>query len=274
MIARLDWKGHLLEVDLSAGQPVVIPIDPHGEQAAFFIDKPARARPLRSGDYVGDIHQGGSCNAEVIELAPHCHGTHTECIGHIHPQRHTVQQTIYTGPVLARLVSCTGTRAAQSAENYPVLLQADELMMTRRELQEIIQDFQPMGIEALLIRTRPNGPDKLSRDYSSMPSYPVLSSEAMHWLSVQPLKHLLLDTPSLDRGDDQGRMANHHTWWGLDATVPENNTDATRRSVTEMIYVPDSIADGLYWLHIELSPLVSDATPSRPVLYPVETAQA
>ena len=29
----------------------------------------------------------------------------------------------------------------------------------------------------------------------------------------------------------------------------------------------------LPWLHIELSPLVPDATPNRPVLYPVEPVQ-
>jgi kynurenine formamidase len=272
MIARLDWKGHLLDVDLSAGRAVSIPIDPHGPQAAFYAVQPARARPLQSGSYIGDMSRGGSCNAEVIELAPHCHGTHTECIGHIQPQRRTVQQTIYAGPVLARLVTVSGTRASQSMENYPVLLQADEPVITRKELQSIIRDFQPMDIGALLIRTEPNGTDKLVRDYSASPQYPVLSSEAMHWLSVQPLRHLLVDTPSLDRGDDQGRLANHRTWWGLDATVPEDNTDASRRSVTEMIYVPDSMTDGLYWLNIELSPLVSDATPSRPVLYPVEEA--
>ena len=46
--------------------------------------------------------------------------------------------------------------------------------------------------------------------------------------------------------------------------------DKRRRSLTEMIYVPDGIPDGLYWLHLELAPLVSDATPSRPVLYPLE----
>ena len=46
--------------------------------------------------------------------------------------------------------------------------------------------------------------------------------------------------------------------------------DTSRRSATEMIFVPDGVPDGLYWLELGLSPLLSDATPSRPLLYPVE----
>jgi kynurenine formamidase len=269
MIARLQWKGHELEVDLAAGEPVAVPLDPHTGHPSFFMTEHARVRPLRSGLFLGDMSQGGSCNVEMFEMVPHCHGTHTECIGHAVPERRTVQSTIYQRPCAARLVTVAGIRASRTAESYPVEQQSDELLITRKELRAAVSDVVSIGVEALVIRTRPNDPGKLTRDYSKFSHFPVLSSEAMHWLAVQPLKHLLIDTPSLDRGDDQGRLANHRTWWGLDATVPEDDTDASMRSVTEMIYVPSRIRDGLYWLHIELSPLVSDATPSRPVLYPL-----
>jgi kynurenine formamidase len=274
MIARLQWKGRELEVDLAAGEPVAVPVDPNAGHPLFFVDQRARAKPLRAGLFLGDMGQGGTCNAEMIELAPHCHGTHTECIGHVVPERRTVQATIYQQPCAARLVTVSGTRASRTVESYPVVQEPDELLITRKELRAAVSDVVSIGVEALLIRTRPNDPDKLTRDYSRFAHFPVLSSEAMHWLAVQPLRHLLLDTPSLDRGDDRGRLANHRTWWGLDATVPEDNTDASRRSVTEMVYVPSRVRDGLYWLNIELSPLVSDATPSRPVLYPLTVMPA
>jgi kynurenine formamidase len=269
MIARLDWKGHDLEVDLAAGEPVAIPLDPHGPHPAFFANAPATARPLRTGAFLGDMRRGGSCNAEVIEVAPHCHGTHTECVGHVLPARRTVQDTIYRQPCLARLLTVSGTMAGHAEENRPVEPAREELLITRKELQEAEQGTQRAGVEALLIRTRPNEPEKAARDYSTDTRFPVLSSAAMHWIARRPLRHLLTDTPSLDHADDGGRLANHRTWWGLDGTAPQHDIDAGRRSVTEMIYVPDRIRDGLYWLHIELSPLVSDATPSRPVLYPV-----
>ena len=83
----------------------------------------------------------------------------------------------------------------------------------------------------------------------------------------------LLDTPSLDRAHDDGRLANHRNWWGMSGRPISGDLDAGSRSITEMIFVPDSLPDGLYWLNLELQPLVADAVASRPVLYPLEEQQ-
>jgi hypothetical protein len=40
--------------------------------------------------------------------------------------------------------------------------------------------------------------------------------------------------------------------------------DAT---ITEMIFVDDSIADGLYLINMQIASFESDASPSKPVLY-------
>ncbi len=74
----------------------------------------------------------------------------------------------------------------------------------------------------------------------------------------------------LDRTDDQGLLANHRCWWGMESKMTTGEFPPQRRSVTEMMYVPDEVADAYYWLNLELQPLVSDATSSRPVIYPVE----
>jgi len=42
------------------------------------------------------------------------------------------------------------------------------------------------------------------------------------------------------------------------------------RTVTEMIYVPDDLPDGRYVLDLQIAPFVSDAAPSRPILFPIE----
>jgi len=78
--------------------------------------------------------------------------------------------------------------------------------------------------------------------------------------------------PSLDIPRDEGKLANYRAWWGLDGRPAPPGFDPGRRSVTEMVFVPDELADGLYWLHLELAPLVGEATPSRPMLYPVTIA--
>lgn len=258
LTARVDWRGHVLEVDFSGGQVIGMELDPHGAQPSFFAGAPASARPLAVGNYIGDVRQGGSCNAEVVELIPHCHGTHTECRGHILDQPLRVQHTIYAEPCVARLVSLAPTAADGDAPQ----LEPDVAAVTGANAG------QP-GAEALVIRTLPNDVSKCSRDYARAAPYPVLGAAAMAELAASPLKHLLVDTPSLDPADDNGRLANHRTWWGMGDDRPPAGLDAGRRSVTEMVFVPNEIADGLYWLHLELSPLLGDATPSRPVLFPL-----
>ena len=42
--------------------------------------------------------------------------------------------------------------------------------------------------------------------------------------------------------------------------------------MTELAYVPDSAADGLYLLDLHVPAFAADAAPSRPVLYPLAEA--
>lgn len=252
----LDFGARRVRVDFSRPLPLAIPLDPHGRQPRFFTDEPARSEPMRSGDFTGSVRRGGSCNAEYVRLAPHGHGTHTEGIGHLLPSASPVLETVYPGPAGALLVSLRAGGANGTG-------------LTAADLRAHLDIGWVDGIEALVIRTLPNEPSKAWRDYSHA-TYPVFEPDAMDLLAGMPLKHLLIDAPSLDPAHDGGRLANHRRWWGLEGDAPRG-VEAHRRSVTEMIYVPDSIEDGLYWLHLELAPLVSDATPSRPVLYPLET---
>jgi kynurenine formamidase len=251
MKAELNIRGRRLVVDFSAGHSIAIPLDPHGAQPSFFTDQPATATPLESGDFFGKVAGGGSCNAEVLSFTPHCHGTHTECMGHITHDAGVVQEMIYPGPVVALLVSLAGD-PGQSIN------------------RDRVETAVNLGCEALVIRTLPNNAEKCSRNYADQPAYPVLPREAMLWLSNLSLKHLLIDTPSIDAADDGGVLANHRTWW-LPQKPPNRILDPARRSITEMIYVENDIPDGEYWLQLELSPIHSDATPSRPILYPMET---
>lgn len=261
MTAVVECQGRRYAVRFDAGQPIAMPLDPHGAQPAFFTTRPANARPLRSGTFVGSVAEGGSCNAETVELTPHCHGTHTECIGHITAERRLVQDTIYGQPTLARLVSLIPG---------PGPTRKDSPRFSRAALEDALDGGPDRRVEALIVRTLPNDPARMARDYLAAPDYPVFGPQAMAWLASLPLKHLLVDTPSLDVPHDEGRLANHRTWWGLGEQRPPEGIDPERRSVTEMVFIPDDVADGLYWMHLELSPLLGDATPSRPVLYPAK----
>jgi len=78
------------------------------------------------------------------------------------------------------------------------------------------------------------------------------------------IEHLLLDLPSVDRESDGGALAAHRAFWRY--------PDAPRMeaTITEFIYVPDAVVDGLYYLNLQVAPFENDASPSRPVLYPIE----
>lgn len=90
---------------------------------------------------------------------------------------------------------------------------------------------------------------------------------------ARDIEHLLVDLPSIDRTHDEGRLSAHRIFWGLPAgSTRYTQAQRPRASVTELIFVPDSIADGRYLLDLQIAPFLSDAAPSRPVLYRLQTA--
>jgi hypothetical protein len=114
--------------------------------------------------------------------------------------------------------------------------------------------------ESIIIRTLPNKEDKLHKNWSES-NWPQLDRRAAAWFAEEDVKNILIDLPSVDREMDGGKLLSHHAFW----QVPENpRFDA---SITEMIFVPDEIEDGLYLLELQFAPFENDASPSRPVLY-------
>ncbi len=75
--------GRRWRADLDAVVDLSIPLAFDGVQPRFFTDTAAVAEPLQAEGFSGSVSQGASCNCAVYTLAPHCHGTHTECVGHV-----------------------------------------------------------------------------------------------------------------------------------------------------------------------------------------------
>ena len=79
--------------------------------------------------------------------------------------------------------------------------------------------------------------------------------------------------PSIDREDDGGTVPNHHRFFGLEPGG-EPDEASRRRTITEMIDVPDGVDDGRWALSLRFGRLITDAVPSRPVLYRIEAVDA
>jgi len=266
-------------VDLSHAHDLSLAIDPQGEHPRFFTTDHASARPLQAGSFIGSIACGGPVNAEILEIIPHCQGTHTESVAHVTAGSASAYATAGGGdhgqqPATANqsllsavLISVPGTAVDATGEHYRLGALNNEPLLTCADLQRDVRLQAALEqADAVIIRSRPNPLSKRSRNYSELPWYPVLSAQAMDYLAALRLRHLLIDTPSLDRADDGGRVVNHKTWWGVQA---DGQIAHPQRLLTEMIYAHDDIADGLYLLDMQIAPLVSDAVPSRPVIFPL-----
>jgi arylformamidase len=267
----LEHAGQRFSVDGSGGISLAIPLDPHGAQPAHFGAPRARAEPLNSGGFVGDTRVGGSCNCEMVTLVPHCNGTHTEGPGHVARDRISIHDGALRPLYVAALVSVACMPAAGSGETADPPPQAGDRLVTARALAGALETITTMPIEALVVRTLPNTPEKRARDWMRPPLPPYFSLESMELLVARGIRHLLTDLPSVDRLLDEGKLAGHRLFFGMtpgsSAAADVGRPDAT---ITEMVYAPDSVPDGLYALSLQLASWVGDAAPSRPLLFPME----
>lgn len=99
---------------------------------------------------------------------------------------------------------------------------------------------------------------------------PFISMDAMRYIVSLGVEHLLIDLPSVDRLFDDGELNAHHIFWNMKPGGHGVEEDSKiNRTITEMIYVDDQISDGSYLLNLQIAPFVSDASPSRPLLFPL-----
>lgn len=216
---------------------------------AWYVEAP-KFEPVRTEHYTGSIAEGGSVNFRDIIFNPHGHGTHTECLGHITKTIHSINNTLQQYFFQATLISIKPRRVELENGEIDFVIQPDQL-----------KDLKLSG-DALIIRTLPNQEAKRHKNYSSSnPTYIDVAGAKI--LLEKGVKHLLLDLPSVDRESDNGELAFHHAFW----EVPENPN--FERTITELIYVENSIEDGDYILNIHLAPFENDAAPSRPLLYEI-----
>ena len=218
---------------------------------AWYVDFPA-FEPVRDSNWTGSVAEGGSVNFRNLYFNPHGHGTHTECLGHITPEIHSVNHKIDEVFYLAPLITVEPELVFQ--EDGTV-----DRVVTRASIGGRLDNIQA---EAVIIRTLPNDTGKKHNNYSGTnPAY--CSTDILPLLEDMGVKHLLIDTPSVDKENDGGKLAFLHGFWN----VPENPD--FERTITELIYVPENVEDGWYLLNIQTAPFENDATPSRPVLYKI-----
>jgi len=251
------------KVDLSKGLDISIPLNFNGEQPNTYGVEKAISKPYQHEKFIGDTREGGPCNFETYIFTPHCNGTHTECIGHITNKRVDVLRSLKEEFFPAALISIF---PENTNENYIPRLNKEDLVITKQALEDKLKIITPTFLKALIVRTLPNFENKKRKDYmQDLP--PFFSIEAMEYIVSLGVEHLFVDVPSVDRLLDEGCLSAHNIFW--ETKSKEFNPKTKQKTITEMIFVPDSIEDGRYLLNLQIPAFISDAAPSRPILYKI-----
>ncbi len=247
MKAIIEYNSRKIEVNISNPIDISIPIDVSKKNVnAWYVEDPKVFPENVEGENI-KVSEGAVVNFNNIHFNPHAHITHTECVGHITSEVHSVNQNLKYFIFLAELVTVV-------PEN-----DGEDFFISEKQLKTALKNKKR---DAIVIRTLPNLEDKKSMQYSNT-NPPYLLEEAAIYLREKGIKHLLIDLPSVDKEKDGGRLLAHNAFWNTAGEIRMNAT------ITEFIYVPNEVEDGEYLLNLMIAPFENDASPSKPVLYEV-----
>ncbi len=247
MIATVKHNSRNYKIDLSKPLDISIPLQGTDQNVSAWYLPPPTITPHEEEGFVGMVSAGASVNFNNIWFNPHSHVTHTECAGHITKQIHSINQNLKQFFFLAELITVAPEKMG------------DDFVVSKKQLQYALGNKKR---KAVVIRTLPNMENKKSTQYSHT-NPPYLQEEAVVFLRNKGVDHLLLDLPSVDREKDEGVLAGHHAFWDVHGSIRMQAT------ITEFIYVPNTITDGTYFLNLQVAPIENDASPSRPILYEI-----
>ncbi|MEM1323081.1 MAG: cyclase family protein [Bacteroidota bacterium] len=246
MLITLNHNNQSYQSNLAHPLNLAIPLREGPNTVNCFYAPLMETTPVVAGDFIGSTQAGGPVNFLNVKLNPHGNGTHTECVGHIAKEPHSINQRLRSYHHIAKLVSV-----------YPTRQDSGDRVILRTQIEELLQ---PGEVQALILRTLPNDEQKLTRHYSGT-NPPYLHHEATQYLVSCGIEHLLIDLPSVDREEDSGQLLSHKAFWQYPDKTRNNST------ITELIYVAESIEDGLYLLNLQIAAFEIDVSPSKPVIY-------
>ena len=244
------------QIDLSKPIDISITLSNTDENPiAWYLEKP-EIEPVKLGNWTGKVTAGSSTNFNNIIFNPHAHGTHTECLGHITKNFYSINDCLKQFFFTAQLISVT-------PEN-----REEDLVISLESISTALYVTMNYKSEALIIRTLPNLESKKSKKYSHT-NPPYLTEDAANFIREMGIKHLLIDLPSVDKEKDEGKLLAHKAFWNVKDSNNLNSDARLDCTITEMIFVDNTIPDGNYFLNLQIASFQNDASPSKPILYKI-----
>jgi arylformamidase len=245
---------------IDTDKPIDISIPMHdGPDAVLaWYGEPIKLEPVMTERFIGDVSKGGAVNFRNLFMNPHVNGTHTECLGHISKEFVSINKCLKTFHFEGALVSVNPQDENNSDGKT-------DRIITKEILEQSVSKLTlSEDLNVLIVRTLPNTEDKLSFNYSNTnPTF--FTKAAIEYVNELGIEHLMVDLPSIDREEDGGLLIGHHTFWNY----PEN--PQFHKTITELIYVPESADDGRYLVNIQITALENDASPSKVTLYEIQS---
>ena len=255
MNATIQHNTHSFTIDFSKPLDISIPLSNTSENPIAWYQETPEIEPVKMGDWIGKVSEGkSSTNFNNIFFNPHAHGTHTECLGHITNDFYNVNDALKTFFFTVEVISITPETVGE------------DLVISKEQVEIALRNKTP---EAIVIRTLPNIEIKKHINYSNT-NPPYLSEEAAIFIREIGIKHLLIDLPSVDKEHDDGKLLAHKAFWNVKDVLNLNADARMDCTITELIFIKDSIEDGSYLLNLQIASFVNDASPSKPVLYKIE----
>ncbi|MDG1252180.1 MAG: cyclase family protein [Schleiferiaceae bacterium] len=227
-----------------------------GRKRAWYIEGMQR-RPVRLGDWVGSLNEGGAVNFLTLEFNPHAHGSHTETLGHVCRGHFPVNQIDIPWMQEALIVTVRSQIDPDMGQCIR-WAQLEEAIETAGGLQ---------GATALLVRafSEVAGVPEMDHSNTDAPYFePLVGSK----LAEGGILHWMVDLPSVDREEDGGALACHRAFWnvplGLSEAQPDSRVDAT---ISELLHIPATVADGRWHLQMNVASIENDAAPCRPMVF-------
>ena len=251
MKIQINHNDQVYNIDLKKGHDLSIKNDFSGNAPIFYGAEQPKVSSQRSGDFIGDLESGGSCNVPIVSCNIHCTGTHTECISHIKDSKFKITEKCPRGLIPSYLITVEPVTANSIMDSYHCDISGSNVVC-----KEAIKSKISTPCESLIIRTLPNDESKLFRNYDDV-SAPFLTSDAMDHINQLGVKHLLVDLPSIDKADDGGVLGNHRSFFNKGDTI------------SELLYIPNDLLDGFGFLQIQIPNWSLDSAPSRPIFFSV-----
>ncbi len=246
MRAIVHWQGCHYRVDLSKPMDISLLLSGSKKNVRAWHSGPPVIEAVQHGSRRYEVSQGASVNFRNLFFNPHSHTTHTECVGHITRKKIALDQCQKEFFMPALLVSIKPERQANG-----------DSIITGEQLRQKIKDYKAI---AIILRTLPNPVSRQWKNYSGT-NPPYLEPRAASFLRQKGFRHLLIDLPSVDREEDGGQLLAHRAFWNHPSAIRIHCT------ITELVYVPDSVKDGLYFLNLVPARIANDAAPTRALLF-------